>query len=399
MPGRLQQRRDTAGGWTSVNPVLKSGEVGWELADGEAPKHKVGDGVTPWNDLEYGGSGEAASVDHDHDGSPTQQLLAANTHGSPSPDTHHDKSHEHSASDGSGQYLVPTEIFVSDILDTGGLLMLGGTVSTSAEGTQNNFNPSGWPFGFRLRSTSASFLSLTGLVAGNDSQVVAVEAAVSTVILQHENTGSSASNRFNLPYDSAYNIFAGERVLLYYNGSISRWELLQPLPQEAYFDYLVANDFEALGSVVVSGDAFFQGETYFEGGANIWGNLALFSFENPPQITSNQNDYAPTGFDTNVNFRLTSDAARDITGMGTGNQSMGWYRVLANVGSFPITLKDQSASSSAFNRFALGSDVVLAPNSVLSLWYDATTDRWRPTGLLYRDDDMSQVVAMNIFGG
>jgi len=27
--------------------------------------------------------------DHDHDGSPTQQLLAANTHGSPSPDTHH----------------------------------------------------------------------------------------------------------------------------------------------------------------------------------------------------------------------------------------------------------------------------------------------------------------------
>lgn len=40
--------------------------------------------------------------DHDHDGSPTQQLLAANTHGSPSADTHHAKSHAHNGADGSG---------------------------------------------------------------------------------------------------------------------------------------------------------------------------------------------------------------------------------------------------------------------------------------------------------
>lgn len=33
------------------------------------------------------------ATDHDHDGSPTQKLLAANTHESPSPDTHHAQSH------------------------------------------------------------------------------------------------------------------------------------------------------------------------------------------------------------------------------------------------------------------------------------------------------------------
>lgn len=40
--------------------------------------------------------------DHDHDGAPTQKLLAANTHETPSTDTHHAKSHAHDAVDGSG---------------------------------------------------------------------------------------------------------------------------------------------------------------------------------------------------------------------------------------------------------------------------------------------------------
>lgn len=40
--------------------------------------------------------------DHDHDGAPTQKLLAANTHESPSADTHHAQSHAHNGADGSG---------------------------------------------------------------------------------------------------------------------------------------------------------------------------------------------------------------------------------------------------------------------------------------------------------
>lgn len=34
------------------------------------------------------------ATDHDHDGAPTQQLLAANTHGTPSPNTHHNQAHD-----------------------------------------------------------------------------------------------------------------------------------------------------------------------------------------------------------------------------------------------------------------------------------------------------------------
>lgn len=46
----IQQRREDAATWTSVNPVLYEGEAGHELDTG---KWKLGDGVTAWVDLDY----------------------------------------------------------------------------------------------------------------------------------------------------------------------------------------------------------------------------------------------------------------------------------------------------------------------------------------------------------
>lgn len=45
---RLQFRRDTAEHWAEANPVLAEGEPGIIL---DSAKWKIGDGVTPWNDL------------------------------------------------------------------------------------------------------------------------------------------------------------------------------------------------------------------------------------------------------------------------------------------------------------------------------------------------------------
>lgn len=47
----FQPARKTAAEWEAENPVLKDGEVGVELGDPAAVK--IGDGVTPWNGLEY----------------------------------------------------------------------------------------------------------------------------------------------------------------------------------------------------------------------------------------------------------------------------------------------------------------------------------------------------------
>ena len=98
----------------------------------------------------------------------------------------------------------------------------------------------------------------------------------------------------------------------------------------------------------------------------------------PSQITSNQNDYAPTGFSTATVLRLNSDASREITGLSGGAD--GRIILIHNVGSFGIVLKDESLSSAAGNRFALSADVSLTADASTMLQYDATSSRWRAIG-------------------
>lgn len=47
---RIQFRRDTSANWTTYNPVLMEGEVGYET---DTKKRKIGDGTNTWNNLEY----------------------------------------------------------------------------------------------------------------------------------------------------------------------------------------------------------------------------------------------------------------------------------------------------------------------------------------------------------
>ena len=47
---RLQVRRGTASGWTSANPTLYAGEIGFETDTGRI---KIGDGTTSWTSLDY----------------------------------------------------------------------------------------------------------------------------------------------------------------------------------------------------------------------------------------------------------------------------------------------------------------------------------------------------------
>lgn len=50
MATRMQQRRATAAQWTSVNPTLAPGEIGFET---DTSKFKIGNGVNAWASLEY----------------------------------------------------------------------------------------------------------------------------------------------------------------------------------------------------------------------------------------------------------------------------------------------------------------------------------------------------------
>jgi hypothetical protein len=50
MANKIQHRRDTAAQWTTIDPILTSGEWGLETDTGYT---KIGDGTTNWNSLSY----------------------------------------------------------------------------------------------------------------------------------------------------------------------------------------------------------------------------------------------------------------------------------------------------------------------------------------------------------
>lgn len=111
------------------------------------------------------------------------------------------------------------------------------------------------------------------------------------------------------------------------------------------------------------------------------GFVAWDSILSPAQITSDQNDYNPTGFNNGGSpagasiLRLNSDASRNVTGLVGGVS--GRLLIISNVGSNAIVLKDEDAGSTAANRFAFASDFTLNADQSLTLWYDATSSRWR----------------------
>jgi hypothetical protein len=63
MATRMQQRRGTASQWTSANPILNAGEIGWES---DTNKFKIGDGTNHWTDIGYflNGALIAAAIDN-----------------------------------------------------------------------------------------------------------------------------------------------------------------------------------------------------------------------------------------------------------------------------------------------------------------------------------------------
>ena len=51
MADRVIQRNDTYAKWREVNPILAKGEIGIIIDENKG--YKLGDGITPWNDLPY----------------------------------------------------------------------------------------------------------------------------------------------------------------------------------------------------------------------------------------------------------------------------------------------------------------------------------------------------------
>jgi hypothetical protein len=102
----------------------------------------------------------------------------------------------------------------------------------------------------------------------------------------------------------------------------------------------------------------------------------------PAQISANTNDYNPAGMKHASVLVMSTDAARDLTGIVPStvtDATDGRELTVYNGGSFNLTLKDQSASSSVANRFDLGgADIVMTPKASATLRYrtSGSLNRW-----------------------
>jgi hypothetical protein len=123
--------------------------------------------------------------------------------------------------------------------------------------------------------------------------------------------------------------------------------------------------------------------------------IALSGVIAPPQITANQNDYNPTGVASAAMMQLSSDAARNLSGLASGAE--GRIISVVNVGAQSITLVNESASSTAANRFTLGADLTMPAKQAVILRYDGTTLRWQAIsgamGLLAATNNLSDVAS------
>jgi hypothetical protein len=128
------------------------------------------------------------------------------------------------------------------------------------------------------------------------------------------------------------------------------------------------------GSNTASGNNVHTGTNDFQA------PVKLSSFVTATQITASQNNYTATdgsnSCSTKQTLRLSSDASRNITGLACG-QAEGDIRLIHNVGSQDIVLKNEDGGSTAGNRLLFGGDVTLLANYSITVRYDSMTARWR----------------------
>lgn len=114
-------------------------------------------------------------------------------------------------------------------------------------------------------------------------------------------------------------------------------------------------------------------------GAIAWGNVITSAL-----LTADQNDYTQSGINGCSVLRLRMDAARTITGIDSKSSNPSYRNMIVmNVGTFDITLANNSASSTVNNRFKFSNSYskVLKPGGSIWLMQDNNDMGWHEIGL------------------
>lgn len=268
--------------------------------------------------------------------------------------------------------------------------------SASLGASQNNYDIADAGAAAVHRLTASTPINITGIVGGVAGRVISlINIGTNTITLTNEDANSTAANRFALGANLA--ITGSNAVTLWYDGTSSRWRPFggsgggaSGAPVGAQYltlatDGTLTNErvFTAGQNVVVTDGG--AGSTYTVAVGTQ--TFALNGIISPTGTTGTVNDYAPTSLSTAAIIRQTTTAATTLTGLTGG--SSGRIIVFFNIGTHDIDFINESASSTAANRFSFGVDYRLGPNKSIILWYDSTSSRWRAAGI--EDDPSTRV--------
>lgn len=282
---------------------------------------------------------------------------------------------------------------------------------------QNNYNPTGLLGRSVLRINSNAARSITGLDSNTSSpawRLLYVENTGSfDITLVHESASSTAANRFSFSGSASRILKPGGALLLYYDGSLTRWRELTELGQKLYPEGIAggqtiiggtaasellvlqstsnatrgaiqAKDL-LIGDTAASGVLTLKGTNNATIGATVLADgICISDAYSPAQITADQTTYFPDSGNTHPVFRINSDAARRINSWRYGSVTAnGIVAIIQNVGSFPITFTNEStaeATTSYRFKFPNNQDFILGAGASVILLRDFTTGRWRPIG-------------------
>lgn len=277
----------------------------------------------------------------------------------------------------------------------------------------DNYSPTGASTAniWRISSGVGGTCTVTGIskgqVDGTTITLININSAVGRgIIFTDEDASSTAANRIITPGNIGLILGPGCNAVLRYDGTTARWRVT------ARATNWNANGSLTVPSVIVGVD---KGTGFYYDGSNMkWitgsdfvaragsANLTVQGFtaqgfatqagisnsstwslsgDNSATIAANQNNYNPSGLSSCAIQTLdnTSGGNVDITGLFGGSD--GRTIIIRNISASAldtITLKNESGSSTAGNRFTLpsGIDQVLPVGGTATVTYDVSTTRW-----------------------
>lgn len=177
MISHMLQRRGTASEWTTANPVLRDGEIGWIRG---TVTFKIGDGVSHWVDLPiFNGSAMSITISD----SPTVDLSLASGDLSAAVKLSADAGNQLEAGTDGALYVptpaAPAQITRLDLSRSGTLTVANGIAKVwfNHAGTVNlarvgvGTPPAGSPINVRFKKNGAGSWFTMSIAAGSDTTV------------------------------------------------------------------------------------------------------------------------------------------------------------------------------------------------------------------------------------